>query len=123
MLRLLLDEQMDPELAVQIRAQYPEMDIVSLHVWEDRRYLHTADAVILAEAYRQGYTLVTYDARTIVPLLKVWGEAGIAHGGVIFVKASTIAPDNIGGLLRALAAMWTTYGAGDWTNTTTYLMP
>jgi predicted nuclease of predicted toxin-antitoxin system len=123
MLRLLLDEQINPEVAAQMGVQFPHVEMTTLHVWEDRRYLQTDDAVILVEVYRQGYTLVTYDARTIVPLLKVWGESGIDHGGVIFVKASTIAPDNVGGLMRALAAVWEHYGDADWTNATMYLVP
>ena len=52
------------------------------------------------EAYRQGLTLVTYDTKTIVPLLKMWGEQGVTHGGVIFVKASTIAPHNIAWIIH-----------------------
>ena len=75
------------------------------------------------EAYRQGLTLVTYDTKTIVPLLKMWGEQGVTHGGVIFVKASAIAPHNIGGLMRALVKLWTQYGKEDWTNASIYLSP
>ena len=123
MLRLLLDEQMDPEIVEQMRATYPAIPITSLHTWEEKRFLHTDDEVILMEAYRQGFTLVTYDTKTIAPLLKVWGEQGIAHSGVIFVKASIIAQDNIGGLMRALAGLWTQYGEIDWTNATVYLTP
>ena len=73
------------------------------------------------EAYRQGLTLVTYDTKTIVPLLKMWGEQGVTRGGVIFVKASTIAPHNIGGLMRALVKLWTEYGDQEWTNASLYL--
>ena len=123
MLRLLLDEQMDPAVVAHMRDQYPNILIDSLHTWEDRRYLRTSDAKILAEAYRQSLTLVTYDTRTVVPLLKTWGESGTPHGGVIFVKPATIAQDNIGGLMRALVQLWEQYGADDWTNVTTYLTP
>jgi len=106
-----------------MRDQHPNIPIDSLHTWEDRRYLRTSDATILAEAYRQSLTLVTYDTRTIVPLLKTWGESGTPHGGVIFVKPAAIAQDNIGGLMRALVQLWEQYGADDWTNVTTYLTP
>src|SRR5438105_14510978 len=94
-LRLLLDEHVHPEIATQMQATYPEIPVASLHTWEEGRYLRSSDAVILLEAHRHGLTLVTYDTRTIVPLLKMWGEQGIAHGGVIFVKSSTISQDNI----------------------------
>ncbi len=94
-LRLLLDEQMDPEIVVQLHAQHPDILIDSVHAWQGGQYLRTDDAIILAEAYRHSLTLVTYDTRTIVPLLKAWGESGTSHGGVIFVKSTTIAQDNI----------------------------
>jgi len=94
-LRLLLDEQMDPEIVVQLHAQHPDILIDSVHAWQGGQYLRTDDAIILAEAYRHNLTLVTYDTRTIVPLLKAWGESGTSHGGVIFVKSTTIAQDNI----------------------------
>jgi len=123
MLRLLLDEQMDPEIATQLHTQRPDISIDSVHTWEDGQYLRTDDATILADACRQSLTLVTYDTRTIVPLLKLWGENGTPHGGVIFVKSTTIAQDNIGGLIRALAQLWERYGSDDWTNVTTYLTP
>jgi hypothetical protein len=75
------------------------------------------------EAYRQGLTLVTCDTKTIVPLLKMWGEQGITQGGVIFVKSSAIAQHNIGSLMRALVKLWTEYGDQEWTNASIYLSP
>lgn len=66
---------------------------------------------------------MTYDTKTIVPLLKAWGEQGIDHGGVIFVTPSAIAQDNIGRRVRALAAVWERLGADEWTNAIIYLSP
>lgn len=123
MLRLLLDEQMAPVIAAQLGATYPEIVVVSRQTWEEGRYLQSHDATILTAAHQQGFTLVTYDTKTIVSLLKTWGEQGMDHGGVIFVKPSTIAQDNIGGLVRALAALWARLGDDDWTNATIYLSP
>ena len=59
----------------------------------------------LLEAAKQRLTLVTYDRRTIPPLLKSWAEAGRAHGGVTLVDDKTIAPSNIGALVWALAEL------------------
>ena len=123
MLRLLLDENIDPEIEHQLHTACPELPVASLHTWEERRYLQADDTAILVEAFRQGLTLVTYDTKTIVPLLKTWGEQGSDHGGVIFVKPSTIAPNNIGSLVRALALLWTRFGDADWTNGSIYLTP
>jgi hypothetical protein len=65
--------------------------------------------------------LVTYDQRTIVPLLRVWTEQEIAHGGVILIDERTIAQSNIGGLVRALAHLWEAEHQTDWTNQVVYL--
>ena len=54
------------------------------------------DPLILKEAAARGAALVTYDLRTIPPLLKSWIEEGRDHGGVIFVDDKTIPPSNFG---------------------------
>ena len=64
--------------------------------------LDEADEVILKAAAAHKLTLVTYDCRTIPPLLKVWAESDLHHGGVVLVDAKTIPPSDIGGLVRAL---------------------
>lgn len=72
-------------------------------------------------AATQGLSLVTYDQRTIAPLLKTWGEGGISHGGVIFGDGKTVAPNDCGGLVRGLAALWDAFGQEDWTEWVLYL--
>ena len=67
-MRLLLDEHFSEQDAAEVRRHDPTIDIVSLHAWESGAYLAHDDAAILAEAYRQGRTLVTRDVRTIPPL-------------------------------------------------------
>ena len=57
----------------------------------------------LLEAAAHRLTLVTYDRRTIPPLLKTWAGAGRQHGGVIFVDEKTISPADIGALVLALS--------------------
>ncbi len=59
------------------------------------------DSACLRQAARQGLTFVTYDRRTIPPLLKIWAEEERKHGGVIFVDEKTILPSDTGGLVRA----------------------
>jgi hypothetical protein len=65
--------------------------------------------------------LVTYDRRTIPPLLKTWAEAGQHHGGVIFVDEKTISPSDIGGQVLALTALAREAAAWDWTNRVCFL--
>ena len=121
MLRLLLDEHLSPRIARQFRAKFPGSQIESIVLWEDGRLRGVADDVVLAEAHEQGWTLVTYDLATITPLLKIWAEQGIAHGGVILVDQRTVAPNEIGGLIRSLASIWNQEKNRDWTNVVIYL--
>ena len=121
MLRLLLDEHLAKAIAKQLAAKEPQIPIVTLPAWEDGDYLGADDEIILAAASEQGLTLVTYDQRTIVPLLKEWGERGISHGGMIFIDTLTLAPNNIGGLLRSLIQLWTALGEEEWRDRVVYL--
>jgi hypothetical protein len=89
--------------------------------WEDGRFLGQEDSVLLREAAAQGLSLVTYDRRTIPPVLKMWAEERHPHGGVIFVDEKTISPADIGGLVRALAELATQTGDWDWTDRVAFL--
>ena len=70
--------------------------------WENGRFLGQQDSPCLRDAAAQGFTLVTYDRRTIPPLLKTWAAEERTHGGVIFVDEKTISPADIGGLVWGL---------------------
>jgi hypothetical protein len=89
--------------------------------WESGNFLGKEDSVCLLEAAKQGLTLVTYDRRTIPPLLKLWAEEERSHGGVIFVDEKTISPADVGGLVRALIALAGEAGDTDWTDQVYFL--
>jgi len=89
--------------------------------WENGEFLGQQDSVCLQEASAQGLTLVTYDRRTIPPLLKVWAEEERKHGGVIFVDEKTISPSDTGGLIRALFSLSKKTSNWDWTNRVCFL--
>jgi hypothetical protein len=89
--------------------------------WESGNFLGQDDSACLEEAAKQGLTLVTYDRRTIPPLLKAWTEEGHPHGGVIFVDEKTISPADIGGLVWALARLENEAREWDWTSRVSYL--
>ena len=44
-----------------------------------------------------------------------------AHKGVIFVDDRTIAPNDFGGIVRALDQLWEKENDADWTNRVIYL--
>ena len=116
MLKLLLDEHISPDVAHGLRRRHGELEVRYMVEWENVHFLGQADSPCLREAAAQGLTLVTYDRRTIPPLLKTWAEEGRTHGGVVFVDEKTISPADIGGLVWALTRLARETGNWDWTN-------
>jgi hypothetical protein len=123
MLKLLLDEHISPDVAHGLRRRNRAIEIRYMVEWENGRFLGQDDRACFREAAVQGLTLVTYDRRTIPPLLKTWAEEGRAHGGVVFVDEKTISPADIGGLVWALTRLAKETGTWDWTNRIYFLRP
>ena len=90
MLKLLLDEHISPIVADGLRRRNRQLVVFCMTEWEGGEFLGQQDSACLRQATAQGLTMVTYDRRTIPPLLKTWGEEGRKHGGVIFVDEKTI---------------------------------
>jgi hypothetical protein len=120
-LQLLTDEQISPTVAVQAPAHCLGINIRSIRTWENGHFQGAEDEVVLSEAVRQKLTLVTFDLRTVPPLLRLWAEQGLDHAGVILVDERTIPQNDIGGLIGALCAIWRSERSVDWTNRIVYL--
>jgi hypothetical protein len=121
MLRLLLDEHIAPAVAEGLRRANRKLTVFCMAVWEGGALLGEPDSVCLQRAAAQELTLVTYDRRTIPVVLKVWGEEGREHGGVIFVDEKTISPADTGGLVRALSELARQTTKWDWTSRVCFL--
>ena len=121
MLRFLLDEHLSPEIVSAVHAEHQEISVVSMNHWENGQYKGLDNGVVRAKTHEQGLTLVTYDLKTIPPLLVQWAQRGIPHAGVIFGSSHTISTSDIGAIARALIHVWLEYGDLDWTNRVTYL--
>jgi hypothetical protein len=121
MLRFLLDEHISPEIAESLRARQKTIVVHCLADWENGRFLGAPDDAILEEAAVQKLTLVTYDRKTIPPLLKLWAETGHDHGGVIFVDQKTIPSSDFGGLVRGLQNLFRESAKWDWQNRISFL--
>jgi hypothetical protein len=120
-LRFLLDEHLSPEIARQIKRRRPDVAIESLPEWRGGAFLGSDDAALLAAAVEEGLSLVTCDQRTIGPLLRVWGETGIPHAGVVFISRGAYGPQDVGGIARALEQLWDDRHVSDWTDVAIYL--
>lgn len=121
MLALLLDEHISPKVAAGLIARQPALPVTALADWQGGQYLGIPDEALLTAAYGPGLTLVTYDLRTISPLLKEWGEQGRPHGGVIFVDERTLAPSDFGGLARSRAQLWVAQNEWEWRDRVVFL--
>jgi hypothetical protein len=121
MVKMLLDEHISPAVADGLRRRNRLLTVVCMAAWEQGEFLGQQDSVCLQQAAVQGLTLVTYDRRTIPPLLKVWAEEQRRHGGVIFVDEKTISPADAGGLVRALNELARTTARWDWSNRVCFL--
>ena len=121
MLKLFLDEHISPGVAKGLLRRDRTVTVHAMAEWEYGNFLGLEDSACLREATTQRLTLVTYDRRTIPPLLKAWAEEGRHHAGVIFVDDKTIAPSNIGGLILALASLVKEARKWDWTDRICFL--
>jgi hypothetical protein len=121
MLRLLLDEHISPAVAGGLRRRHRALSVVCMLEWEDGEFLGQPDSACLRQAAAQCLTLVTYDRRTIPPLLKTWAEEGRRHGGLIFVDEKTIPPSEVGILVRAVSNLWLKTARWDWADRVCFL--
>jgi hypothetical protein len=121
MLKLLLDEHISPAVAAGLIRRHRSLTVHSIVGWEEGRFLGQEDSACLESAAEQRLTLVTYDRRTIPPLLKSWAEEGRDHGGVIFIDDKTIPPADIGGQVRALSNLIRAAAKWNWTNRVCFL--
>ena len=116
MLKFLLDEHISPDVANGLRRRNRIVEVRYMVEWENGYFLGQEDSPCLREAAAQGLTLVTYDRRTIPPLLKISAEEEQTHGGVVFVDEKTISPADIRGLVWALSRLAKETRNWVWTN-------
>jgi len=121
MLQRLLDEHLSPEVAEGLRRSADQLSVWSLPEWENGRFLGQPDDLLLTTAFKQRLTLVTYDRKTIPPLLKCRAESSQDHGGVIFVDDKTMPAADFGGLILALERLTRETESWDWTNRICFL--
>ena len=121
MLKLLLDEHISPQVVHGLHRRNPKVNVICIRDWQGGGFLGEDDEAVIAEAAAQGFSFVTYDQRTIRPILKLWAEQGRSHCGVIFIDEKTIAPADIGGLVLALVELAKESRRWDWTNRVVFL--
>lgn len=122
MLRFLLDEHISPVVAAGLRRRGRRTPfVIGLAEWHAGKFLGAPDETFLDAAATERLTLVTYDRRTIPPILRAWAEEGRRHGGVVFIDEKTISPADSGGIARALQSLWRRAGKWDWSDRVCFL--
>ena len=113
----------DPQVAVQVQAKRREVSIQCIYHWREGTLAGADDDRLLAAAAAEKLTLVTYDQKTIPPLLQEFALMGRSHGGVIFADDKTIPASDIGGLVKAILGLWEQCHSWDWTDRMVFLRP
>ena len=121
MIRILLDEHVSPVIGQQLQRKRPEVFVTNVQEFEGGRWLGTPDEELLTMARLEEFVVVTYDQKTFFPILKVWGDTGISHGGVIFVDYNAAHPANLGAVIRGLLKIIGDSGEEDWTDLIMFL--
>ena len=121
MMSLLLNAHVSPKFAAGLRRLNLNVTVHCMNAWKSGRFLGRSDEECLSEAAGEGVIFVTYDRRTIPRLLKEWREQGRTHAGVVYIDEKTIAPDDIGALVRALAQLIRERRTVDWTDRVEFL--
>jgi hypothetical protein len=122
-LSFLLDEQISPLVAEQLTNKRPDISILSVQTWQQGIFRATSDEVLLTAAREAALTLVTYDLRTIPPLLRQWGDLGLSHAGVIFIDHRSIPSNQFGALVKTLIWLWDAEHQLLWLNRIVFLQP
>ncbi len=116
-----MDENVSPVVARELQAHLPDLDVAYVTGWRDGLFAGQSDGTLLRAAHAEQRVLVTYDKSTIPDVISSLIAHGEEHSGVVFVDRRTIAPDNFGGLVRALAILWTNHQHDSWVNRTVFL--
>ncbi len=119
-LHLLLDDNISPVVGEQIGAKRPDIPVTTIHTWRDGGFLSASDEDILAAAWAEGLTLVTYDTQ-ILSDLRFRFDQCIPFAGLIFVDDASIAANDFGALVRSLVYLWDRECGADWTNRLVFL--
>ena len=119
MLRLVTDSHVPPAVAKAARKLAP-LNIVPLRDWHGGKHLHEPDPRLLALAWEDRVTLVTYDVNTFPLAVKERLEAGLSHAGMIYVSRR-YRQNAVGAIARGLVKLWRSEKALDWTNRICFL--
>lgn len=107
--RLLLDENLPPRLAMALRRSCPDLDVLRVGS-PDAPARGTLDPELLVYLERTGRILVTDNRRTIPGHVADLYAAGGCHSGIFYVRPATA----LQLLVEALVLVWEASEAEEW---------
>lgn len=98
--RLLLDEMLSDDMAVQLRAKGHDV----LAVVADTGLVASSDAEVLAYATTENRAVVTRNIKDFMALDAHYGASGSLHAGLVLVSTKTFPEDRhaVGAMVQAL---------------------
>ena len=120
-MKLLLDEHIWPGVATLVKRQMPQAEVESIHHYDDGSLMNSTDSEVLAQAHRDGWTLVTFDLNSIPRLLSEKAMAREDHGGIVFISSKSFAQNDHVRLAQALSSVARSESSADWTNRVMFL--
>jgi predicted nuclease of predicted toxin-antitoxin system len=107
LVRLLLDEHINPEVARQLRRR--GADAITL---SEARMRGAGDEQVLAFASTEERVLVTYNIGDFRQLQIEWHRLARRHAGIVFVSEKSVPQRDPGGLVKALRRLLQQYPGG-----------
>jgi predicted nuclease of predicted toxin-antitoxin system len=110
-----------PGVAELVERRIPKAEVESIHHYADGSLLNTTDDEVLAEAHRDGWSLVTFDLNTIPRLLSEKAMVKEDHSGIVFISSKSFAQNDHVRLAQALRLVAQSEAEKDWTNRVMFL--
>lgn len=107
-MRLLLNEQINPQVAIELRKR--GYDIVAATEAGTRG---ASDLEQLVAAASDRRAIVTYNIADFQELFAEWAQRGLTHFGIVFVSEKTIPQKSVGPLVLALERTLKEYRSED----------
>ncbi len=107
-MRLLLNEQINPQVAAVLRARGCDVSTAG-----DLGTRGSTDEEQLTAATHYRRALVTYNIGDFAVLAGEWARRGLTHWGIVLVSDRTLSQRSVGDLTRALERLVTEFSGED----------
>lgn len=122
-MKILLETHIAKATLAALAKTAPMIEAEHLARWREGSLRNASDVDILAACHEERRVFVSFDLRTIPPLLRHWAAEGRDHSGVVFGDENTVRPNSPAEVAAALAALAAEIGDADTANMIRFLRP